>query len=238
MAMESVETMAQLEELVEESKALRRNTLRESPFIHVVDDDEGFATGLCRLLKASGYMVRHYANAGDFLLAHVPDVEGCILLDLCLPGPSGLDLQSALAKRGLPLPIIFLSGHGDIASSVQAMKCGAVDFLTKPVGRDVLLRAINKAVARSCDSRIIRDQMREHQARYERLTKREMEVFERVVAGKMNKEIASELGAAERTVKAHRAQVMQKMRVSSVAQLVHLADQLQQGSFSQMCAGA
>jgi FixJ family two-component response regulator len=230
--------MAQLEDLVEEARTLRRRIPEAGPFIHVVDDDEGFATGICRLLKASGFVARRYANAGEFLLAHIPDAEGCILLDLCLPGPSGLELQSALAKRGLPLPIIFLSGHGDIATSVQAMKGGAVDFLTKPVGRDILLRTVNKAIARSGEIRSMRDQMREHQDRYGKLTRRETEVFERVVAGKMNKEIASELGAAERTVKAHRAQVMQKMRVSSVAQLVHIADQLQQCSFSQVRASA
>jgi FixJ family two-component response regulator len=239
LGMESEETMAQLEALVAHAKALGQKTPpQESRFIHVVDDDEGFATAICRLLRASGYMVRHYANAGDFLLAHIPDVPGCILLDLCLPGPSGLDLQYALARRSLPLPIIFLSGHGDIATSVQAMKGGAVDFLTKPVGRDILLRTVNKAIARSSEIRILRGQMRENQARYEQLTTRETEVFEGVVAGKMNKEIASELGAAERTIKAHRAHVMQKMRVSSVAQLVHIADQLQQGSFSQLSASA
>jgi len=224
---ESMEKKGQLDDLVEQMKTLQPGTALRVPCIHVVDDDEPFATSICRLLRAAGYIARSYANAGDFLLAEIPDAPGCILLDLCLPGPSGLDLQCALTERPSPLPIIFLSGCADIPTSVRAMKGGAMDFLTKPVERETLLRAVKNAVARCQDNRILRDQLRNQRACYEKLTKREAEVFERVVAGKMNKEIASELGAAERTIKAHRAQVMQKMQVSSVAELVHIADQLQ-----------
>ena len=195
--------------------------------VHVIDDDEPFVTAICRLLTASGLNVRSYANAGDFLLAKIPDMPGCILMDVCLPGPSGLELQAALASRPTPLPIVFLSGCSDVPTSVRAMKGGAVDFLTKPVERETLLEAVKRALARSVNNRALRDRLCEQRACFERLTKRELEVFERVVAGKMNKEIADELGAAERTVKAHRAQVMQKMRVASVAELVHIADQLQ-----------
>jgi len=143
-----------------------------------------------------------------------------------LPGPSGLDLQRALASRPNPLPIIFLSGYGDIPSSVQAIKAGAMDFLTKPVQRETLLKAIQNALARGIENRVLHDQLRNWRACYNTLTKREAEVFSRVVAGKMNKEIASELGAAERTIKAHRAQVMEKMHAGSIAELVHIADQL------------
>jgi FixJ family two-component response regulator len=234
---EGFETMAELEELMDEARTLRQATA-QTAVIHVIDDDEPFATAICRLLKASGYVVRSYRSAGEFLLADIPDSAGCILMDLCLPGPSGLDLQAALAGRHVPLPVIFLSGCADVPTSVQAMKGGAMDFLTKPVDRETLLRAITAALARSIDNRLLRDQLSYQRACFEKLTRREMEVFERVVAGKMNKEIASELGAAERTIKAHRAQVMHKMRVSSVAELVHIADQLAAGQASPMRASA
>lgn len=211
---------------MQEAKTLQTTASPLTAIVHVVDDDQPFATGLCRLLKASGYTVRSYASAGEFLMMQMPDASGCILMDVCLPGPSGLELQAALASRPVSLPVIFLSGRADVPTSVRAMKGGAMDFLTKPVDRETLLRAVQNAIACSIDNRALSEQLREQRARYERLTKRELQVFERVVAGKMNKEIASELGAAERTIKAHRAQVMRKMRVSSVAELVHIADQL------------
>src|SRR6185369_15464265 len=214
---------SRLDDMVDQTKFLPEAAASLTPIIHVIDDDEPFATAIYRLLKGNGYTVRCYANAGDFLLAESPDVLGCLLMDVSLPGPSGLELQAALANRPVSLPIIFLSGHADVPTSVRAMKGGALDFLTKPVDRETLLEAVRGAVARSFRNRDLREQSRQHRACYERLTKRELEVFDRVVAGKMNKEIASELGAAERTIKAHRAHVMQKMRVSSVAQLVHIA---------------
>jgi len=223
---ESSETCAQMDALNQEGEYLQTTATSETSIIHVVDDDLPFATGLCRLLRVSGYTVRSYADAGEFLMAQMPDTPGCILMDFCLPGPSGLELQAALASRPVSLPVIFLSGRADVPTSVRAMKGGALDFLTKPVERETLLRAVQSAIARSIDNRARSELLREQRARYERLTKREAEVFERVVAGKMNKEIAGELGAAERTIKAHRAQVMQKMRVYSVAELVHVADQL------------
>jgi FixJ family two-component response regulator len=234
---EGVESMAQVDELVEEAITLTRATA-QTAIIHVIDDDEPFATAICRLLKTSGHIVRSYRSAGEFLLAEIPDTAGCILMDLYLPGPSGLDLQAALSGKHVPLPVIFLSGCADVPTSVQAMKGGAMDFLTKPVDRDTLLRAVTAAIARSIDNRLLRQQLSYQRACYERLTRREMEVFERVVAGKMNKEIASELGAAERTIKAHRAQVMHKMRVSSVAELVHIADLLAAGETSPTRASA
>jgi FixJ family two-component response regulator len=216
---ESAETLAQLENLVDEAKTstAARGT------IHVVDDDYPFATAICRLLRAHGFATRIYANAGEFLLAPIPDTPGCILMDVCLPGPSGLELQAALAAREIPLPIIFVSGHADVPTSVRAMKTGALDFLTKPVDRETLLAAVRSALAQSVQNRRTQERLRIHRARYETLTRREQEVFAGVVAGKLNKQIAGELGAAERTIKAHRAQVMHKMRVSCVAELVHIA---------------
>jgi FixJ family two-component response regulator len=197
-----------------------------TPIIHLVDDDESFQTAIARLLRAAGYEVRGYANAGDFLLSHFDDGPGCILMDIRMPGPSGLELQAALTTRPEPLPVIFLTGHGDIPATVRAFKAGAVDFLTKPVQREDLLKAIQAALTRDSENRILRQQLKNWRACYDSLTARELQVFERVVAGRMNKEIAGELGAAERTIKAHRAQMMDKMGATSIAQLVHIADLL------------
>jgi len=198
----------------------------QAPTIHVVDDDPSFQVAIARLLRATHYEVRTYGSAGDFLLRPPQDAPGCILLDLRLPGPSGLALQEALASRPDTLPIIFLSGHADVPATVQAMKAGAVDFLTKPVKREALLDAIQRALARDGKARAARERLNAWRERYISLTPREIEVLERVVSGKMNKEIAGELGASERTIKAHRAQVMQKMNVVSVAELVRIADAL------------
>ena len=203
---------------------------KRAPIIHVVDDDEPFKSAISRLLRAAGFEVRGYANAGDFMLTHFDDAPGCILMDIRMPGPSGLELQAALAMRPEPLPVIFLTGFGDIPASVRAIKAGAIDFLTKPVKREDLLKAIEAALARDAENRILRRQLRNWRESYESLTARELQVFERVVAGRMNKEIAGELGAAERTIKAHRAQMMEKMRATSIAQLVHIADQLRASS--------
>jgi len=198
----------------------------EGPIVHIVDDDESFRTAVTRLLQIVGYEVRGYASAGDFLIARRGEARGCILLDVNMPGPSGLDLQAALADHGVDLPIIFLTGHGDVPMSVRAMKAGAVDFLTKPVEREQLLRAVREAHARGAEAREAANRRRVQQSRYERLTPREREVFAGVVAGKLNKQIAAELGAAERTVKAHRAQVLLKMQAGSVADLVRAATEL------------
>jgi FixJ family two-component response regulator len=198
----------------------------DRPVVHVVDDDESFRTAVTRLLQILGYEVRGYASAGDFLISRPGEVRGCILLDVSMPGPSGPDLQVALADHGIDLPIVFLTGHGDVPTSVRAMKAGAVDFLTKPVERDSLLRAVREAHARDAVMHEAGNRRRVQQARYDRLTPREREVFTGVVAGKLNKQIAAEIGAAERTVKAHRAQVLLKMQASSVADLVRAAGEL------------
>jgi len=228
LAAESEESLANLEELVREAKAMKAaiSQGQKAPVIHVVDDDEQFQLAILRLLRAAGYEARGYKNAGHFLLAKIEPGPGCILVDARMPGPSGLDLQEALAQRSQPLPIIFISGHRDVPTTVRAIKAGAVDFLTKPVQREVLLTVIRNALARDSEARAAREKLANWQACYHSLSARELEVFNGVVAGKMNKEIAVELGAAERTVKAHRAQVMEKMRAQSVAELVHIADQL------------
>jgi FixJ family two-component response regulator len=153
-----------------------------------------------------------------------------VILDLKMPGPSGLDLQQGLARRGDPLPIVFLTGQADIPSTVQALRAGASDFLEKPVKREVLLAAVDTALARDARRRAERDELSALRARFESLTAREREVLELVVAGRLNKQIAGHIGAAERTVKAHRAQVMEKMQVGSLADLVRAAGRLHQGA--------
>jgi FixJ family two-component response regulator len=197
-----------------------------SAVVHIVDDDESFRAALMRLLHAAGHEVRGYASAGDFLIARPVAAPGCILLDVDMPGPSGLELQAALADHGIDFPIIFLTGHGDVPMSVRAMKAGAVDFLTKPVEREPLLRAVREALRRDAAAREEAARRRALQALHDSLTPREREVFAGVVAGKLNKQIAAEIGAAERTVKAHRAQVLAKMHAGSVADLVRAATEL------------
>ena len=197
------------------------------PLIHVVDDDESLRTALLRLLDAAGYEARGYASTGAFLLHPPPDRPGCVLLDVRLPGPSGLELQAALQREGIALPVVFLTAYADVGASVQAMKAGAVDFLTKPVERDTLLDALNRALARDAQQRIARDDAYGLRARFASLTTREREIFDRIVAGKLNKQIAEELEIGERTVKALRAQIMAKLEVGSAAELGRLAERLQ-----------
>ena len=196
------------------------------PIIHVVDDDPSFRAAMTRMLRAAKYEVRNYASASEFLDSDPCAVPGCILLDLQMPGLSGLDLQQVLAQMEERLPIIFLTGHGDIPASVRAMKAGAVDFLTKPVQREALLSAVRNAFDVDAKGRAERAVLRERRDRYENLTPREREVLVHVVSGRLNKQIASDLGAAERTIKAHRASIMEKLRVQSVAELARLAQEL------------
>jgi RNA polymerase sigma factor (sigma-70 family) len=196
------------------------------PLIHVVDDDESMRNALLRLLAAAGFEARGYASAGEFLIQPPLDRPGCLLLDVRMPGPSGLDLQAALSRQGVALPVVFLTGHGDVASSVSAMKTGAVDFLQKPVERAALLDAIQRALARDAAQRAAREEAKALNARLASLTPREREVFTHVVAGRLNKQIAAALGIAERTVKAERAQVMAKLQVGSAAELGRLAERL------------
>jgi FixJ family two-component response regulator len=194
-----------------------------APLIHVVDDDESMRTALLELLAAAGFEARGYASTGEFLLRSATDRPGCVLLDIRLPGPSGLELQAALLRQGIALPVVFLTGHADVATSVRAMKAGAVDFLEKPVGRDVLLEALHRALARAAAERATREETQGQSMRLAALTPREREVFERLVAGKRNKDIAADLGIGLRTVKAYRAQLMVKLGVASPAELGRLA---------------
>jgi len=193
------------------------------PTIFVVDDDVNFRNAISRLVRAGGYAVQTFASATEFLQCARTDAPGCVLLDLQMPGPSGLDLQSALARSENPRPIIFLTGHGDIPTSVHAMRAGADDFLTKPVKKEVLFPAIKRALARDAQEREQRARRRELRARFAALTPREREVLAHVLRGQLNKQIAGDLDAAERTIKAHRANLMAKLQAQSVAQLAHLA---------------
>jgi FixJ family two-component response regulator len=201
-----------------------------APIVHVVDDDESFRTAVARMLRAAGHEVRTYGSAGEFLLSRPADTPGCVVLDVRLPGPSGLDIQEAFAKLDAPPPVIFLTGHGDIPMSVRAMRAGAVDFLTKPVHREALLSAVRAALARDAERRKAGEKASAFRWSYESLTQRERAVFALVVAGKLNKQIAAELDVSERTVKAHRAQLMEKMHVTSLAELVHVAAQFMRGA--------
>jgi len=197
-----------------------------APLIHVIDDDESLRPALLRLLAAAGFEARGYGSAGDFLLHPPSDRPGCVLLDVRMPGPSGLELQEAMHDHGIDLPIVFLTGHADVPSSVRAMKAGAVDFLEKPVDRDALMGALARAMTRDLQARTQRGHSNELRRRFGLLTSRERDVFDRVVAGTANKVIADELGISERTVKVHRAQLMAKLGVGSTAELGGLAEQL------------
>jgi FixJ family two-component response regulator len=196
------------------------------PIIHVVDDDASLRTAITRLLRAAKYEVRGYASSSEFLGSNASAAPGCILLDLRMPGASGFDVQQSLAKTEDRLPIIFLSGHGDIPDSVRAMKSGAVDFLTKPVRRETLLRAVESALERNAAERKSRAHLHELRARYEALTAREREVLAHVISGKLNKQIGYDLGTTERTIKAHRGSIMDKLGVHSVAELTRMAQEL------------
>jgi FixJ family two-component response regulator len=189
------------------------------PLVYLVDDDPSFLRAAARRLRAADYRVETFESAQAFLSHRRSEAEGCAVLDLQMPGSSGLELQAALAQAEDPLPVVFLTAHGDVPSSVRAMKGGAVDFLTKPFRGEALLEAVERALARGAALRQTRRQQRAWAARYESLTAREREVFARVVSGQPNKQIAEALGTCERTAKAHRAQVMRKMGVQSPAEL-------------------
>jgi FixJ family two-component response regulator len=198
----------------------REGSPPRAPLVYLVDDDPSFLRAAARRLRAADYQVETFASAQAFLShRRSEEAAACAVLDLQLPGSSGLELQAALAQADDPLPVIFLTAHGDVPSSVRAMKGGAVDFLTKPFRGEALLEAVERALAHGAALRQTRRQQRAWAARYESLTAREREVFARVVSGQPNKQIAEALGTCERTAKAHRAQVMRKMGVQSPAEL-------------------
>lgn len=196
------------------------------PTVHIVDDDLSFRNSVARLLKASGYQVALYESGKHFLERVPEDAPGCILLDLQMPGFDGLDLQSRLAERDNILPVVFLTGHGDIPMSVRAIKAGADDVLSKPVAKDDLLEAVERAISKYSEAHRRREWMSSRRALVNTLTPREREVFALVVRGKLNKQIAGELGTSERTIKAHRQAVMEKLKVQSVAEAVTIAERL------------
>ncbi len=198
----------------------------EGPVVIIVDDDPSFRSFLERLVSTVGLKTIPFASAEEFLDASLPNVPACLVLDVQMPGLSGLDLQRELARRNRTLPIVFMTGHGDIPMTVEAMKAGAVGFLTKPFRNQDLIDAVKEGIGRDRETRKVLDEAAEIRGRYDSLTAREREVFALVTSGALNKQIAHQLGTSERTIKAHRAQVVLKMQADSVADLVRMADRL------------
>jgi FixJ family two-component response regulator len=199
--------------------------MTESGFtVFLVDDDADVLKALTRLLRASGYDSREFASPEDFLRGHDASMPGCAIFDVAMPNVDGLALQQVLAAKGIERPVIFLTGRGDIPTTVRAMKAGAVDFLTKPVDADALLAAIDHARERESRDRVARAEMEFFTTRLATLTPREREVLGHVIAGRLNKQIAYDLGTVEKTIKVHRSRMMEKMGVRSLAELVRMAE--------------
>ncbi|MBK8253201.1 MAG: response regulator transcription factor [Polyangiaceae bacterium] len=202
--------------------------IKTPPVVFVVDDDSRVLQSLSRLLRSAGHEVRTFASPVDFLADAPRDRHGCVILDLRMPGMTGLELQDALRRRGDPLPIVFITGHGDVPASVQAMKAGAVDFLQKPFSADDLFAAIARALEKDAAARAARAEVTEVREAVATLSPREQEVARRVAAGMLSKQIAAELGLSEKTVAVHRSRVMEKLNVDSVAELVRLFARLEE----------
>jgi FixJ family two-component response regulator len=192
--------------------------------VFLVDDDAGVLKALSRLLRTQGYDVQPYSSAQAFLASHDANTPGCAVVDLAMPDLNGLELQQVLTTRGAQRPLIFITGKGDIPTSVRAMKAGAIDFLTKPVSEKNLLDAIERANQQDADARLLQAELDSIQAKLARLTAREREVLGHVIAGRLNKQIAGDLGTVEKTIKVHRSRMMEKLGVHSVADLVRLAE--------------
>ncbi len=200
--------------------------MSQQPIVHLVDDDESVRRALTRLLTAAGHRVTAYESAGAYLSADVVEGPGCLVLDVRMPEVGGLELQQQLARSSRERPIVFISAHGDVPTSVRAMKAGAVDFLTKPVGEEELLSAVARALTRDTEERVKREADRALWDRVARLSARERQIFELVSSGLLNKQIGARLGTGERTVKLHRARVMKKLGAESTADLVRIAERL------------
>jgi len=201
--------------------------MRENkPTVFIIDDDSSVREGVADLLRSIGLQVQSFASPQEFLDSKRPDAPGCLILDVRLPGPSGLELQGMLASSGIQLPIIFISGHGDIPMSVRAIKSGAIEFLTKPLHEQQLLDAVHAAIEQDRARREEAIALTELRLRFDTLTPREQEILVLVVSGRPNKQIAADLGLSEMTVKVHRSQVMHKTRAKSVIDLVRMTDKL------------
>ena len=198
----------------------------ETPIVRLIDDDDAFRRATSRMLRKAGHRVAEYSSVGAMLLEGIGTAPGCLVLDIHMPGPSGLDLQEMLSAQSDPLPVIFVTAEATVHETLRAMKQGAADFFFKPVDGDALLTVVNKSVAENVARHAARRHLTELQNRYARLSARERQVLDMVVNGAMNKQIGAEIGAAERTVKAHRAHVMEKMEATSLADLVRAVGQL------------
>lgn len=207
-----------------------RNSPASDSIIYIVDDDTSLCRALARLFRTVGLTAETFSSAKAFLDHAVPALPMCLILDIRLPGPSGLDLQEALSQAGREIPIVFITGHGDVPTTVRAMKGGAVDFLQKPFNDQDLLDCVHRALAHSRARLVARAEQTELQGRLDTLTPREREVLLQVTTGKLNKQIAGDLGIAEKTIKVHRGRVMHKMRADSVADLVRMVEKLDLGS--------
>ncbi|MGA2684857.1 MAG: response regulator [Verrucomicrobiota bacterium] len=196
-----------------------------SETVFIVDDDTSFLQSVSRLLRAVGYSVQAFASASEFLARLAPGMSGCVVTDLQMPGMNGLELQAALRRSANPLPVIFLTGQGDIPATVNAMRSGAEDFLTKRAPKEELLAAVERAFQRDAQERQQREQLQSLRRRFDELSQRELEVLAHVVQGRMNKQIAADLNINERTVKLHRTNITRKLAVQSVAELTRLVDE-------------